>query len=404
MHVAVFLQYYHTPDCPSGARPYALVNELAKKHDVTVITTRSWEEQRISDRWPWVPSGVRLVRFDVPYENAMSSVERLRAFLTYAARAVAYGLRMSCPDLIIGSSTPLTAAAAAATVATLRNCPWIFEVRDLWPEFPIQMGTIPGWPLQSLLYRLESALYRRASHIVTLSPDMKRHVESVGPPTPVTTIQYGTDLNLAATINKNTTASLGRRLSLDRRFLILYAGTLGRANAIPTLLEAAKQLSNCSDVVFGFAGRGYHESTVRQATQEYDHIRFIDPVPYPEALALYSLADLSLVSFVDRPVLSTNSPSKFYDSLAVGTPVVVTNPGWTKRFIQRYECGWYVPPESPKALAAQLLSLLTTPNRLATASENARDVACLQFDRDEIMDRYACLVNNVEDNASSTER
>ena len=392
MHVAVFLQYYHTPDCPTAARPYALVERLARDHEVTVVTTRAWEDRRLADRHPWVPEGARLVRFDVPYDNAMGPLARLRAFADYAARAVVHGLRSLRPDLVLGSSTPLTAAMAAATVARGLAVPWIFEVRDLWPDFPIQMGAL-DWPgLRHALYGLEAALYRSAAHVVTVSPDMEQHVRTVAPDAPTSTLPYGTDLERVDALSAARKEALRDRLGLDDRFLVLYAGTLGRANAIPTLLEAADRLADRSDVLFGVAGRGYHEDTVRRAARRHDHVRLLDPRPYPDALRLFSVADLSLVPFVDRPVLSTNAPSKFFDSLAAGTPVVVTNPGWTKRFVDRHECGWVVPPESPGALADRVRTLLDHPEALAAAGTRGRAAARRRFDRAEIMDRYARLV------------
>ena len=395
MNIAIFLQYYHTPDCPTAARPYALVKRLAQDHDVTVITTRSWEPRRLSHDFPWVPSGANLVRFDVPYNNSMSSLERLRAFLSYAVRAVAHGFRMSPPDLIIGSSPPLSAAMVAAGVASLRGLPWIFEVQDLWPEFPIQMGAIPGPGLPSLLYGLESALYRSATHVVPVSPDMERHVHALAPNASTTSLEYGTDLQLVADITDDQRSRMRRDLSIDRPSLVLYAGKFGRANAIPTLLDAAQQLSDRSDLLFAFAGRGYYDSAVQQAADQHDHIRAIDPLPYPDTLALFSLADVSLVSFLDRPVLAANSPSKLYDSLATGTPVVVTNPGWTKRLVERHACGWYTPPESPTRLAHRLRRVFDNPDRLEEAGRNARTVAHQQFDRAALMNQYASLVDNV---------
>lgn len=394
MHVAVFLQHYHTPDCPTAARPYALVERLARNHEVTVITTRTWEDDRLSYQHPWIPSGVRLVRFDVAYDNAMTTTERLRAFLDYAVRAVRYGLRMSPPDLIIGSSTPLTAAMAAATVAHVRDLPWIFEVRDLWPAFPIQMGALPPG-LSHLLTGLEWLLYRYADHVVTVSPDMEQHIRTVASSASVSTIRYGTNVQYVSEISAGQKEELRNRFSLDRQFLVLYAGTLGRANAIPTTLKAAKRLSDRPDVLVGFAGRGFHNSTVQRAARRHDHIRLIDPLPYPEALALFSLADLSLVPFLDRPVLAANAPSKFYDSLSTGTPVVVTNPGWTKRFVERYECGWYVPPESPTALASRIRRVLNDPDHVEDAGQNARAVAEEKFDRGDILRQYARLVEKV---------
>ncbi len=397
MRIAVFLQYYHTPDCPTAARPYALVERLGQEHDVTVITTRAWEEKRLAQRFPWVPPGVDLVRFDVPYDNTMSAAQRLASFLNYAARAVRHGLQMPRPDLILGSSTPLTAAAAAATVAQLRDIPWIFEVRDLWPAFPIQMGALPDYGLHGLLRGGEAALYRSADHVVTLSTDMAQHVRETAPTARATTLEYGADFNLINAIAPEQQTELRKRFSLGRRFLALYAGTFGRANAIPTLLDAARRLTaERSDLLVAFAGRGHHEPRVRQAARRHDAIRLIPPLPYPKTLALFTHADLSLVSFIDRPVLAANSPGKFFDSLATGTPVVVTNPGWTKRFVERHACGWHVPPESPDALAQCIASVLEAPDALTAASQNAREVARQRFVRSEMMDRYAALVERVE--------
>jgi glycosyltransferase involved in cell wall biosynthesis len=224
---------------------------------------------------------------------------------------------------------------------------------------------------------------------------MAQHVRTVAPGTDVATLQYGADLRLVNQATDDQRASLRGRFSLDGRSLVLYAGTFGRANAIPTLLEAAEQFADRSDVLFAFAGHGHHTSTVRRAARQFDHIRHLPPLPYPEALALFSLADVSLVSFLDRPVLAANSPGKFYDSLAAGTPVIVTNSGWTRRFVETHACGWFVPPESPEALADRLHVLLGERDALTAASENARAAARRYFDRAEIMTRYADLVDQV---------
>jgi len=392
VEITVFLQYYHTPDCPTAARPYALVERLGRDHDVTVITTRAWEEKRQAHRFPWVPSGVDLVRFDVPYDNTMSAPRRLAAFLQYAVRAVRHGLQMPRPDLILGSSTPLTAAAAAATVAQLRDIPWLFEVRDLWPAFPIQMGAVPNYGLHGLLRWGEAALYRSAAQVVTLSTDMEQHVRIRAPSAPVATLEYGPDFDLVDAIGSEEQAEIKDRFDLNRRFLVLYAGSFGRANAIPTLLDAARRLTaDRSDVLVALAGQGHHEPAVEQAARRHEALRRLPSLPYPKTLALFKLADLSLVSFIDRPVLASNSPGKFFDSLATGTPVVVTNPGWTQRFVEQHACGWYVPPESPEALAGRVQTVLAHPDHLTAAGQSARHVAQRSFDRSEMMDRYAQL-------------
>ena len=114
-----------------------------------------------------------------------------------------------------------------------------------------------------------------------------------------------------------------------------------------------------------------------------------------DALALFERADLSLVPFLDRPVLAANAPSKFFDSLAAGTPVVVTNPGWTRRFVERHGCGWFVPPEAPGALADRTRAVLAAPDARARAAQNAREAARRHFNRTRMLDRYTALLEGV---------
>jgi len=392
MHVVIVLQHYHTPDCPTAGRPHALVTRLARDHEVSLVTTSAWTDRRVAHRFDWVPAGVRYRAFDIPYRNAMSAPERFWSFLRFAARALSSGLRLPRPDLIIGSSTPLSAAAAAALVARFRGVPWLFEVRDLWPEFPVQMGAIPS-VLQPPLYALEAALYRSAAHVVTASPDMEWHVSATAPATPVTTIEYGTDRSLLPAPHDD---SIRAELGLDARPLVLYAGALGRANAIPTLLSATQRLrTQPNPVQVAIAGHGVHAPHVRAAARTWDHLTYLADRSYPTTLRLFETAALSIVSFADRPVLSTNAPSKFFDSLSAGTPVLVTQDGWTRRFVERHNCGWPVPPESPGALATRIRHLLGAPDRLREAGHHARRAAAAHFDRATHMDRYARLVDHI---------
>jgi glycosyltransferase involved in cell wall biosynthesis len=394
MHIAVFLQHYHTPDCPTGARPFSLVQRLARDHQVTVITTRTWYDRRLTHNFPWTPAGVDMRMLEVPYHNAMTSRQRLWAYLRYAAQAFIEGLQIRRPDLIWGSSTPLSAAIAAAAVARFRGVPWIFEVRDLWPDFPIQMGAITNPLLISMLKTLEHRLYRSASHIVTLSPDMETHVRDAVPDATVSTVEYGSEFTRTR-IDTADVESLRTAHDLPKTGIVLYAGTFGRANAIPALIQTARQLRHREEICFVFTGHGYHESTLRSAARTCPNIRIIPPQPRSQAHTLFHLADLSICSFIDRPVLATNAPSKLLDSLATGTPVIVTNPGWTRQLVQTHECGWYVPPEQPDALAQQIEALFDHPDLLQAAGMHAADIAQDRFDRNRHMNRIQRIVQSV---------
>jgi glycosyltransferase involved in cell wall biosynthesis len=383
VHIAVFSQYHTNPDCPATSRHYTLLAHVARTHRVSLITTRTWEAQAITKQFPWLPEGVEMRAAAVPYHNKMGVGRRALAFGQYAAYAVREGLRLDKPDVIWGISTPLTAAWAAAKVARLRRVPWVFEVQDLWPSFPIAMGAVPNKIAQKQLFALEKRLYTSAAHIVPLSPDMTSYVEQVGVSAEkTTTVLNGTDFHLAAKATDEAVATLRQEQGLAGRRVILYAGTFGRANDIPTLVAAAEKMAPTHpDVLWLFMGHGFHEPLIQEAAARCAGIRLIAPQPRHTVFTWFRLAEISVVSFLALPVLDANSPAKFYDSLAVGTPVVVTNNGWTRQWIEKYNCGWYSPAGNAEALASCISTLLADPTRLKQSGISGQDAAHAHFDR-----------------------
>ncbi|AIZ63051.1 hypothetical protein PK28_03910 [Hymenobacter sp. DG25B] len=386
MHILVFSQYHTNPDCPATSRHYSLLAHIARYHRVTLITTRTWEQQRLTQEFPWLPEGVEMRAADIPYHNRMGPARRVLAFGQYVAYAYREGLKVDKPDVIWGISTPLTAAWVAARVARRRRVPWVFEVQDLWPSFPIAMGAVPaGWARQRL-FALEKSLYQSAAHVLPLSPDMTRYVTDLGiPAAKVTTVLNGTDLDLAARATDAAVAALRQEYRLEGKQVVLYAGTFGRANDIPTLVAAAEELAAQNpDMCWLFMGLGYHEPLIREAAARCPAIRLVPPQPRHAVFTWFRLAAVSVVSFLEMPVLDANSPAKFYDSLAVGTPVIVTNQGWTKAFVEQHGAGWFVPAGQPDALATKLLELLAQPEKLQTAGQRGKQAARQLFDRQQI--------------------
>ena len=384
MHVAVFSQYHTSPDCPATSRHYTLLAEIAKHHRVTLFTTPAWRPQQLTHEWPWVPPGVELREARVPYRNAMGPARRALAFAQYAAWAVRAGRKADRPDVVWGISTPLTAAWAAARVARHWRVPWVFEVQDLWPAFPVAMGAVPTALARRQLFRLEKRLYDSAAHIVPLSPDMSRYVAALGiAPAKITTLLNGTDLNLAARPTPPLVAELRRAQGLEDQQVVLYAGTFGRANDLPTVVAAAEALAAANPAAtFLFLGHGFFEPLVAAAAARWPgRIRLVGGQPRHAVFSWFALADVAVVSFLGLPVLDTNSPAKLYDALAVGTPVVVTNQGWTKMLVERHGCGWYAPAGNAPALAARLHAVLADPAGRRAAGERGRLLAQAEFDR-----------------------
>lgn len=384
MHIAVFSQYHTSPDCPATSRHYTLLAEIARHHRVTLLTTPAWRSQQLTHEWPWVPPGVELLEADIPYDNKMGPARRALAFAQYAAWAVRTGRRLARPDVVWGISTPLTAAWAAARCARHWGAPWLFEVQDLWPSFPIAMGAVPTALARQQLFALEKRLYESAAHIVPLSPDMSAYVAGLGiAESKITTLLNGTDLGLAARTTPAAVAALRQAQGLAGQRVVLYAGTFGRANDMPTVVAAAETLvAAVPDATFLFLGHGYYAPLVAAAAARWPgRIRLVGGQPRHAVFSWFALAEVAVVSFLGLSVLDANSPAKLYDALAVGTPVVVTNAGWTKMLVEEHGCGWYAPAGNAAALAHRLQAALADRPALAAAGARGLVLARTQFDR-----------------------
>jgi glycosyltransferase involved in cell wall biosynthesis len=217
---------------------------------------------------------------------------------------------------------------------------------------------------------------------------MEAHVRETAPSAPTTTIEYGADLSLLHAEHDSPGFDFGPRP------VVVYAGTFGRANAIPTLLNAARTLRDHSDVLLVLTGDGHYASAVRRAADRLPNVLHLPPLPYPQALQLFQRADLSLVSFIDLPVLSANAPGKLFDSLAAGTPVLVTTPGWMRALVRQHGCGWHVPPQADR-IADRVASLCRERDQLRTAGEAGAALAERRYARSRLLDRYATLVANI---------
>ena len=382
MHIAVFNQHHHNPDCPATCRHYTFLQELAKRHQVTLVASNGWRSIRISDKYDWVPAGVKLHECEVAYANKMGILQRLFSFAGYAAYSFWKGLSIPKPDVFWAVSTPLSTPFIVAQVARLRNIPWVFEVQDLWPSFPIEMGAVKYKWMQRLLFRTEKSLYNSASHIITLSPDMTAYVAGLGVPLAKITTNYnGTDIEQADAVTVQEVEALRQKYGLQGKKVVLYAGTYGRANDMLTLMQAIKQMATDESIKFILTGNGYYEPQLRELAAQVPNLLLMEPLPRPEVFKLFKLADVSVVTFNNLPVLASNSPSKFYDSLACGTPVIVTNPGWTKRFVEEHQVGWYTPAEQSHALAESIKYALSKPEELKAAGARGEAIARSLFNR-----------------------
>ncbi|MCC9168289.1 glycosyltransferase family 4 protein [Pontibacter harenae] len=397
MQITILNQHHTNPDCPATSRHYSFLEQLTKRHKVTLVTTDGWRSARITNNYSWVPEGVELHESTVPYANKMGVVQRLKSFAGFAAFSFKKAMELPKPDIIWAVSTPLSTPWVAAQVAKLRGVPWVFEVQDLWPKFPIEMGAVKNKWLQQRLYVLEKSLYKSAAHIITLSPNMTDYVASLGISRDKITTNYnGTDLNMIAAVKPAAVELLRERYQLEGKRVVLYAGTYGRANDIPTLMKAIEVLASEPEIKFVFTGSGYYEPQLQELAARMPNLLLLPPQNRQDTFELFKLADLSLVTFSNLPVLAANSPAKFYDSLGCGTPVIVTNPGWTNSFVQKYNVGWYTPAEQHELLAQTIKSALADAAILQKKGANGAIIAKEIFDRQMLVTKVEQVLQRAQ--------
>jgi glycosyltransferase involved in cell wall biosynthesis len=387
MRILYIHQYFCTRQGRSGTRSYEFSKLLLQRgHRVTMLTSTS----ELSD--VQVPPGKRVHRLCVegidviavriPYSQSMGPLRRIWSFLQFMLHSTWIACRSSKHDVVFATSTPLTVGVPGLCASLVRRIPLVFEVRDLWPEAPIQMGIIRNpWIIQLLRF-FERLVYRRSARVVALSPGMQAGILATGvPAAKVTVIPNCSDLDLFRPLPPDPDDS--RRLGFEGRFVAVHAGSMGAANGLDVLVDAAKKLRRHEDVLVVLLGQGSQAGRLQERFESMGltNVRCLGSVPRAQVPEYLRASHVCLVLFRDLPVLGTNSPNKLFDALAAGRPVVVNSDGWTRELVERFEIGRAAHPGSGEDLAEQILWLKEHSEARARMSGNARRLAESHFDR-----------------------
>ncbi len=390
MHILYLHQYFTTRAGIGGTRSYEFARFFVEQgHRVTIVTAAHSQE-----RWPggwWRQrqiDGIDVIEVRAGYADyirgtAIGYGQRIIAFVLFALASLLVVLRVKRPDVVFATSTPLTIGIPGILASRWHRAPLIFEVRDLWPEAPIQMGALRH-PLLILAARwLERAIYRRSRHIIALSPGMRQGIIDAGvDPARITVIPNAADLDL---FHPQRDGRRWREQLGNPRSIALYFGTLGEANDVRQVIEAARVLQERgrTDILIALAGHGRQRPLLEELVRRYGlgNVRFLDPLPKAEIADLVAAADVCLTIFKAVPVLATCSPNKLFDTLAAGKPVIVNTPGWLRLLVEEHQCGRYATANQPNDLADQISFVCDHPEFAREAGRNARKLAERCFDR-----------------------
>ncbi len=399
MKILCIVQYFSTRDGNSGTRGFEFARRFVRAgHEVTVLTSAS-AYSHLAGQTEWIRrqnvEGIDVISLGIGYAQRMSYVRRAVSFALFLVASTLYGIFLPRRDLVFATSTPLSVGLTGAIISMARGVPFVFEVRDLWPRAPIEMGVIRNPVLKTLLLFVEGWIYRRSTRVCALSPGIAEGVIARGvSPERVRVVPNASDADLAP--KRVDRSAVRRRFGLPADcFLVVYAGALGPANNLGEILEAARLLEKqgAKRPRFLILGEGSESENLkgRAKTLGLSNVVFGGSFTRSEAAEIIAAADLGVTCFSDLPVLQTNSPNKFFDYMALGVGQMVTTRGWMRDVIEESGGGFFWPPGKPEVAAEKILELEKKPERLAAMKKAAKRLAAKRFERGMLSEKLLGL-------------
>lgn len=389
MRVLYFHQHFSRPSGAAGTRSYEMARALIERgHSVTMVCgsynqgDTGLKMAFAKGRRRGLVDGIDVIEFQLAYGNQLGFWKRLAVFAKFAIASVGVAMREPA-EVIFATTTPLTAGIPGIFARWLRRIPFVFEVRDLWPELPKMMGVIKNPIILALMSALEWVSYRSADRLIGLSPGIVEGILARGVKRDrVIMVPNGCDLEIFGAGVPGwrpegvTTESM----------MAVFTGTHGQANGLDAVLDAAAVLEKRGEALIDLVlvGQGQEKPRLQQKAQRegLKMVKFVDPVAKTQLAGLMAEADLGMQLLRNVPAFYFGtSPNKFFDYLSAGLPVLTNYPGWVSEMVTANECGFVVPADDPDAFADALIAAANDREALERMGRNARAFAEREFAR-----------------------
>jgi glycosyltransferase involved in cell wall biosynthesis len=409
MKILVVHQYYLLPGASGGSR----FNEMARLwaeagHDVTVIAgTVNYLTGKTPElyRGRWIvqeqDGAVKVLRCHVADSYNKGYKGRTWAFVSFMLSAASAVFRIERPDVVIATSPPLTVAPVgwAAAHKFRRPVPWIFEVRDLWPESAITTGVLrANSALARCLYALEQFAYRSATRINALTPAFKEVIVQRGlaKPEKITVISNGADLDNFRPGPRDN--AVRREFGWAERTVFLYAGAHGKANSLMQLIDAGERLRDRTDILIACAGDGPEREMLQAEVRirKLQNILFCGAQPKSRMCDFVNAADAGVALLQKNPTFRTVYPNKVFDYMACERPTLLAIDGVARKLVcDEAAAGVFAEPENPDALAAAICYLADNPAIRGEMGRRGREWVHANASRTALAEQYLDVLAEV---------
>ncbi len=394
--IIYFHQHFSTPRGTTGIRSYEMARCLVNDgHHVTMICgsydggVTGINSEFINGRRYGNVDGINIIEFNLKYSNNDGFFKRSLTFISFALKSISLALTMKY-DIVFATSTPLTAGIPGIFARWFKNKQFVFEVRDLWPELPKEMGVIKNPIILGLMSILEFFSYRSAHRCIGLSPGIVNGIVKRGVlPENVAMIPNGCDLEIF-----NSNASPWRPERVEHTDLMaIFTGTHGIANGLDAVLDAAAVLlrRGRTDIKIVLIGQGKKKGELqkRVVNENLTNVIFHDPVDKERLSGLMAASDIGLQLLANVPAFYYGtSPNKFFDYIAAGLPVLNNYPGWISDMLTQNQCGFAVQPDDSEAFANALEFAANNREQLRDMGKRSYKLAVDTFDRHKLADKW----------------
>jgi len=350
-----------------------------------------------SDFYP----GVEVIRCHVSESYNVNFLGRLWGYFSFMFSAIWGGLFKvkGKYDIILVTSPPLFVGMTAYVLSKIKRVPFVFEVRDLWPESAIDTGVLTNKTIIKIAYKFERFLYKRAKFINVLTPAFRdKLIEKGIAPEKIKFIPNAADFSLSEKLMDFDGESFKKELGLEDKFVITYVGAHGVANHLIQLIDAAEYLKD-TNVVFQLIGSGMQKQMLQDETTKrglQEHIIFRDPVAKEDVFKYIMASDMGTSVLKKVDTFKTIYSNKTFDYMSCRTPILLAIDGVSRELVEDAKCGIYVEPENAKDIAVNIKYIYKQNQKLKEMGGNGYDYARKHFDREKLAQEYLTHLKEVK--------
>ncbi|MCR8632416.1 glycosyltransferase family 4 protein [Paenibacillus radicis (ex Xue et al. 2023)] len=407
MKIAVICHYFY----PEIGAPSARLFEMAKRwvdhgHEVSVITCfpnhptgRIPSEYRGKSFMVEIVEGIKIYRNYVYATPNEGFVKKTLGHLSFMVSSVVLSMfRIEKPDIVIVSSPTLFSVVSGYLYSVFKKTPYIFEVRDLWPDAIVKLGILKSRGIIRVLESLEMFLYHRSKKVVVVTRAFKDQIAMRGiPESKIDIVTNGVDMEIFNKRLNLKDASLRKEFGWGNKKIFLYVGAHGISQGLSTLIHVAKRIENVKDFLIVFVGEGSEKKKLQLMADELalSNIQFISSQPKERIPAFYAEAELSFVPLRNLQMFKSYIPSKMFEILGSGCPIIASLSGEAEEILRNSKGAIIVEPENVDEIVDATLAILEDPMLRENLSENGYNFVKEYYSREALAQKYLTIIEDL---------